>query len=264
MLTMGVDAGSTATKVVVMDVDKDQILGVSLRHTGADVEETANEVIEATLKAAGVSIKDLDYVLSTGWGRRSVSCANSTKSEIMCHAAGAFHTIPQTRSVIDIGGQDSKAISLDDQGTVVDFVMNDKCAAGTGRFLETLAGILEINLEEIGTLAIRSDNPILISSTCVVFAETEVVAHRAKKEKLEDIVAGVVQSLIKRVITMAHQIKVRPEVVFTGGPAKNPGLVKYLEKELGQKLYVPEDPQIVGAIGAALLAKEEALKALRN
>ena len=261
MLTMGVDAGSAATKAVVIDTDKNIILGYDIRSTGADVEEAARVVAEVALSKAGLSMQDLDYILSTGWGRKGVPFANSGKSEIMCHATGAYHLIPETRTVIDIGGQDSKAISLTDMGIVADFVMNDKCAAGTGRFLETLAGILEVTLEDIGNLATRSKNPANISSTCVVFAETEVVALRSKKIPLEDIVAGVVKSMITRVATMASQINLRKEIVFTGGTAKNPGLVKYLERELGVKLYMPEEPQIIGALGAALLAKDEAYRA---
>lgn len=264
MLTLGVDAGSTATKAVLWDADNDKMLSYFMRHTGADVDETAREVVDAALKKSGVSLNDITHTLSTGWGRRSVSFANSNKSEIMCHAAGAHHLIPETRSVIDIGGQDSKAIAIDENGTVIDFVMNDKCAAGTGRFLETLAGILEIKLEDIGDLALQSKSPIVISSTCVVFAETEVVAHRARKCPLEDIIAGVVQALIKRVITMSNQIKMMPTTVYTGGTAKNAGLVKYLERELGTALLVPEEPQIVGALGAALLARDEVRKAASN
>lgn len=259
MLVMGVDIGAAASKALVLN-EKDEILGYSIRHTGADVTETAAQVAEEALKKAGVSMDDLDYILSTGWGRFAVDFANKNESEIICHAAGAYHLLPDARGVIDIGGQDSKAIRMGDDGLVNDFIMNDKCAAGTGRFIETLCNILEIDLEDIGNLALKSKNPCLMSSTCVVFAETEVVAFRAKKIPIEDIIAGVLEALVKRVYAMACHIRLDTlvkEVVFTGGTAKNPGLVKYLEKHLETKLIVPDEPQIVGALGAALIAKQE-------
>ena len=258
MITMGIDAGSTATKTVILDANSDLILGFEIRHTGADVEETARKAVEVAVNKAGISLEDIDYILSTGWGRRSISFTNNTKTEIICHAAGAFHLVPNARNVIDIGGQDSKAILMDDIGGVIDFVMNDKCAAGTGRFLETLAGILEIRLDDVGNLALKSNNPCVMSSTCVVFAETEVIAYRVKKRPTEDIVAGVVQALMRRVVNMSNQIEIKDKIVFTGGTAKNPGLVKYLEQEMGKELIIPDEPQIVGALGAALLAKAEA------
>jgi predicted CoA-substrate-specific enzyme activase len=255
---MGVDIGAAASKALVSNNDK--ILGYSIRHTGADVTESATRVAEEALRKAGVSISDLDYILSTGWGRLSVDFAHKTETEIICHAMGAHYLIPGARGVIDIGGQDSKAILMDKNGLVSDFIMNDKCAAGTGRFIETLCNILEINLEDVGDLALKSKDPCLISSTCTVFAETEVVAYRAKRRPIEDIVAGVLDSLVKRVYAMACHIKldkVGEGIVFTGGTAKNPGLVKFLGEELKTQLFVPEEPQIVGALGAALIAKRE-------
>lgn len=257
MLVMGVDIGAAASKALVLSDDK--ILAYSIRHTGIDVTVTATEVAEEALKNAGVSRNDLDYILSTGWGRFAVDFAHGTESEIICHAAGAHYLIPEARGVIDIGGQDSKAIRMDKDGLVEDFIMNDKCAAGTGRFIETLCNILEINLEDVGNLALRSKDPCLMSSTCVVFSETEVVAYRAKKRPTEDIVAGVLKSLVKRVLTMAYRIeleKVKEGIVFTGGTAKNPGMIKFLGEELNTKLIIPEEPQIVGALGAALIAKQ--------
>jgi len=258
MVVMGVDIGAAASKALVLDGDR--ISGYSIKHTGADVTETAAKVAEEALEKAGVSIKDLDYILSTGWGRFAVDFAHKAESEIICHAAGAHYLIPEARGVVDIGGQDSKAIFLDKDGLVRDFIMNDKCAAGTGRFIETLCHILEINLEDVADLALKSKDPCLMSSTCVVFAETEVVAYRAKKRPIEDIVAGVLKSLVKRVYAMATHIKldkVGEGVVFTGGTAKSPAMVKFLREEFNTNLIVPEEPQIVGALGAALIAQEE-------
>jgi len=258
MLVMGVDIGAAGSKALVLSEGK--TLGYSIRHTGADVTESAARVAEEASRKAGVLLNDLDYILSTGWGRSAVDFAQKTESEIICHAAGAHYLIPEARGVIDIGGQDSKAILMDGDGLVCDFIMNDKCAAGTGRFVETLCNILEIKLEDVGDLALKSKNPCLMSSTCVVFAETEVVAYRSKKRPIEDIVAGVLGSLIKRVCTMAYRInldKLGEKIVFTGGTAKNPGLVKFLEEEFKKELIVADEPQIVGALGAALLAEGE-------
>ncbi|MFH1624540.1 MAG: acyl-CoA dehydratase activase [Pseudomonadota bacterium] len=258
MPVMGVDIGAAASKALVLNDDK--ISGYSIMHTGADVTETARKVAEEALQKAGISKDDLDYILSTGWGRFAVDFAHKAESEIICHAAGAHYLIPAARGVIDIGGQDSKAIRMDEDGLVIDFIMNDKCAAGTGRFIETLCNILEIGLEDVGRLALNAKDPCLMSSTCVVFAETEVVAFRAKKRPIEDIVAGVLKALIKRVYAMACHIRldtIAEEVVFTGGTAKNPGLVKFLKAELKAQLIVPDEPQIVGALGAALIANQE-------
>ena len=260
MMVMGVDIGAAASKALVLNGDS--ISGYSIRHTGADVTETAAQVAAEAARKAKVSIDNLDCILSTGWGRFAVSFAQKAESEIICHAAGAHYLIPEARGVVDIGGQDSKAILLDENGIVSDFIMNDKCAAGTGRFIETLCNILEINLEDVGDLALKSKDPCIMSSTCVVFAETEVVAYRAKKRPIEDIVAGVLNSLVKRVYTMALRInldKVREGIVFTGGTAKNPAMVKFLGEEFNKNLIIPEEPQVVGALGAALLAKREVL-----
>ncbi|MEW6034406.1 MAG: acyl-CoA dehydratase activase [Chloroflexota bacterium] len=258
MLVMGVDIGAAASKALVLS-DGD-ILGYSIRHTGADVTVAAAAVAEEALRKAGLSMADLDHVLATGWGRSAVDFARKTESEIICHAAGAHYLLPEARGVIDIGGQDSKAILMDGDGLVTDFMMNDKCAAGTGRFIETLCHILEIDLEDVGGLALKSTDPCLMSSTCVVFAETEVVAYRAKKRPIEDIVAGVLRSLVKRVCAMAYHIRldrVGEGIVFTGGTAKNPALPVFLKEELKTQLLVPDEPQIVGALGAALIARQE-------
>lgn len=258
MPVMGVDVGAAASKALVLDGDN--ILGYSIKHTGADVTETAIKVAEEALRQAGIPREALDYIVSTGWGRFGVDFADRAESEIICHALGAHYFIPEAKGVIDIGGQDSKAILLDENGMVTDFIMNDKCAAGTGRFIETLCNILEIKLEDVGELALKSKNPCLMSSTCVVFAETEVVAYRAKKRPIEDIVAGVLRSLVKRVYAMACHINlhtVKKGIVFTGGTAKNPGLVKFLSEEFDTEFIIPKEPQIVGALGAALIAKQE-------
>jgi predicted CoA-substrate-specific enzyme activase len=199
--------------------------------------------------------KDIQGIVSTGYGRNSVSFADKAITEITCHAAGAFFINPDIRSVIDIGGQDSKVILLNDNGRVADFAMNDKCAAGTGRFLEVMARALEIELERFGAMSLESQKPSQISSLCTVFAESEVISLIAKGEKRENIVAGIHDAIGARVASMAKRVKIASPVMMTGGVAKNSGLVKALERRLKQKILISDSAQIVGAIGAALLAQ---------
>ena len=258
MLVAGVDVGAATTKAAVMS--DGCITGYVIIPTGADVEKAAKVVITESTEKSGISVGDLDYIIATGWGRRGVPFAHKTVTEIRCHAKGANFLIPETRSIIDIGGQDSKAMSIDEKGEVLSFVMNDKCAAGTGRFLEVMAGVLEVKLEEMGALSLTSKDPCMISSTCTIFAETEVVALRAQKRPREDLIAGINNAVARRVVQMGRQTSFPKEVVFTGGVAKNAGIKKALEDELGTKILVSEEPQIVGALGAALLAKVEILK----
>jgi predicted CoA-substrate-specific enzyme activase len=184
--------------------------------------------------------------------------ADKTDTEIICHAKGAHFVIPSTRFVIDMGGQDSKAIEVDPEGNVTNFTMNDKCAAGTGRFLEVMAQVLEVDsVAEMGPLALQSEEPCTISSTCTVFAETEV---RAQGKERKDLIAGVNKAVASRVVAMASNLTFKPDAVFTGGVAKNVGVKKFLEDEIGMELLVPDEPQIIGALGAALLAQIECLK----
>lgn len=258
MWTAGVDVGAATTKTAILN-DKDMV-GYCIQPTGAIVEKTIKLVTDIALEEAGIQMGQLDYVVSTGWGRSGVSFAQKSVTEIACHGAGASWLYPDVRTIIDIGGQDSKAISVDENGRVIDFTMNDKCAAGTGRFLEVISGILETHVTKIGELALKSQNPCQISSTCTVFAETEVVSNRARGRSVEDLVAGVIKSMIKRVVQMAMRVKVKDKVVFTGGVAKNVGARKFLEDELKTEVEVSPEPQIMGALGAALLARKEVVQ----
>ncbi len=200
---------------------------------------------------------DLSFVISTGYGRNGVAFANKTASEIICHAKGVNLLMPAARTVIDIGGQDSKVIGVRENGTVSDFVMNDKCAAGTGRFLEVMAGVLGLDIEEMGPISCTSKEPCPISNTCTIFAETEMVSLRAEGRTREDLVAGIHKAVASRVVVMGKTVGYREQVVFTGGVAKNTGVKNSLEAGIGLPILIPEEPQIMGALGAALLAKAE-------
>jgi len=252
----GVDVGAATVEAVIMQ--DSSVSGYSIMSSGAMLALSAQAVLGKALKEAGIFMEDLRYIVATGWGRESITFANKIITEITCHATGAHFLIPGTRSVIDIGAQDSKAISVDEDGRVTSFAMNDKCAAGTGRFLEVMAGVLEVNLEELGSIALTSKNPCPINSTCTVFAETEATGYRAQGKATNDIILGLIEAMVRRVVQMGRPIGYRKEVVFTGGVAKNIGVKKALEKEIGLDILVPEEPQIVGALGAALLAKREA------
>ena len=208
------------------------------------------------LEKANISLNAVDYVVATGYGRDTVPFARESITEITCHAKGAHWVNSKTRTVIDIGGQDSKVIGMDEKGNVIDFVMNDKCAAGTGKFLDVLAAALNLPTSELGLVSQRGGSPCTISSTCTIFAESEVISLLASGESKENIVAGLHKSIAKRVASMGRQVSYREEVVFTGGVAKNIGVKKALEEEIGIRIFVPPEPQIVGALGAALLAKE--------
>jgi predicted CoA-substrate-specific enzyme activase len=253
MAVAGVDIGAIAAKAVVLE--DNQIRGYAILPTGYDVALAAKKVLQQSLKKAGLTEKDLQRIVATGYGRISVSFADEKITEISCHAKGASWLVPETRMVIDIGGQDSKAIRVDESGNVTDFAMNDKCAAGTGRFLEVMARALELPIDKFGRLSLKSATPCSISSVCTVFAETEVISLRAEKKPLEDIIAGIHRAVAKRIVAMMAPIDIVSSIMMTGGVAKNVGQREALEEELGTKLIIPEEPQIVGALGAALFAQ---------
>jgi len=261
MLVAGIDVGAATAKAVILG--DSGILGYSIRPTGHDVKLATDKVIQEALEKAGlsISIDGLNYVVSTGYAREAIEFANKTVTEIICHAKGANFVIPSTRFIIDMGGQDSKAIEVDSEGNVINFTMNDKCAAGTGRFLEVMAQVLEVeSVAEMGPLALQSKEPCSISSTCTVFAETEVVVLRAEGKDRKDLIAGVHKAVSARVAAMASSMTIRPDAVFTGGVAKNIGVRRFLEEEIGMELRVPDEPQIIGALGAALFAQTEFVK----
>ncbi len=256
----GVDLGSTMTKIVLID-GEERTVASTVRHTGAEHRRLASQVMQEAMKTAGLAIDDITYIVATGYGRINVPFADRHFTELSCHARGVAKNFPSVRIAIDIGGQDSKVLQIKD-GKLLDFVMNDKCAAGTGRFLEILAGTLGLKVENLGPLSLMAKNKVMISSPCTVFIQQEVAIHLSKGVPVEDIVAGLHDIIASKVSKMARSFKLEPDVVFTGGVAKNIGVVRALEENLGCKLLVPEEPLLSGALGAALLGKEIVLKAI--
>ncbi|MFC2016186.1 acyl-CoA dehydratase activase [Chloroflexota bacterium] len=255
MVVAGIDIGSATSKAVILD--EKEILSFFVMPTGHNVVKAVDAVTKEALDESGLSIDQVQYIVSTGYGRRAVQFANKVVTEIICHAAGVSSMIPQARTVIDVGGQDSKVIGLDDDGNVLTFVMNDKCAAGTGRFLEVLAKILEVDMDGMGPISLLGADPCQISNTCTVFAETEMVSLRAEGQKRENIIAGIHKAMARRIAIMGKSVSFKKDVVFTGGVARNVGMKKALEEEINLEILIPEEPQIMGALGAAILAKSE-------
>ncbi|HOO47137.1 MAG TPA: acyl-CoA dehydratase activase [Deltaproteobacteria bacterium] len=255
MFTAGLDIGSITTKVAIMRDGK--VLGTDISFTGYNPEKAWRDILDKMLLMLDLKLSSLDRVASTGYGRAIVSIAHKKITEIICHAEGAKFFMPGVRSVIDIGGQDSKFIRIDDAGTVADFVMNDKCSAGTGRFLEVMARALEVPLNDFGELSNRAKKTARISSMCTVFAESEVISLIAKGEVRENIISGIHDSIASRIVSMMGRSGVVKPVVMTGGVAKNTGILRALEKRLNLKIEVPPTAQVNGAIGAAILAGKE-------
>lgn len=247
------------TKVVIINRDEKMCASV-IYHTGAEHRRLANKVMEEALEQAGLSFDKISYVIATGYGRINIPFADRQITELTCHARGVASFFPSVRLAIDIGGQDAKGLKIND-GKLIDFAMSDKCAAGTGRFLEVIAGVLGLTVGDLGAISLKSTNKVPISSTCTVFAEQEVISGLSKGVPLEDIVAGLHDAIAGRVARMVRRLKVEPDVVFTGGVAKNIGVVKALEEHLGCQVLVPEEPLLSGALGAALLGKELTAKA---
>jgi predicted CoA-substrate-specific enzyme activase len=249
VISIGIDAGAATTKVVVL---KDMtMIGWKVCPTGFDFAKAARDLYEEVLVDEGLVVRDVGLIYATGYGKNAIPFAGRTVSEITAHARGVFFLYPEVAGIIDIGGQDSKVIVVD-HGRVQDFLMNDKCAAGTGKFLEYSAKALEVSIEELGDLALTSNNPAKISSMCTVFAESEVISLRAKGYAKKDIAAGLVVSIAQRIAVMAKRMGLKENVAFVGGVAKNRAMKAALEAELGFKLYIPDLPQITGALGAAL------------
>ena len=252
----GIDIGSTMTKAVILD---EGIVASFISPSGPEHQRLAANVLQALLAKAGLEKHAIGYIVATGYGRVNVPFADKQITEISCHAKAVGSLMPGVHTVIDIGGQDCKAIKIND-GKVVDFVMNDKCAAGTGRFIEVIADSLGIKLEEIGELSLKAQNEVAISNTCTVFAEREVVTKLAQGVPVADLVAGIHAAIATRIYSMATRVNIQPDVAISGGGAKNIGLVRALEKKLGLKVRIPEEPLLMGALGAAMLAKELADK----
>lgn len=257
VFTLGIDVGSTASKCIILKNGKD-IVAKSLIDVGAGTSGP-QRAIDAVLEAAGMKKEDMAYTLATGYGRTSLmqGIADKQMSELSCHARGAAFLFPDVHTVIDIGGQDVKVLHIDN-GTMTNFQMNDKCAAGTGRFLDVMARVLEVKVEELGTLGAMSTKQVGISSTCTVFAESEVISQLSMGTDKCDIINGIHRSVAGRVAGLAHRIGVTPEVVMTGGVAQNTGVVKALEEELGCTIHTSPLTQYNGALGAALFAWQAA------
>lgn len=254
MYYCGIDIGSITAKCVILNDEEIAASVVAFR--GYSNADAATLVLEEGLRQAGIGKDDLARIVSTGYGRAAVREAHQQFTEISCHALGASRLVPGAATVIDVGGQDSKAISIDPAGKVLNFVMNDKCAAGTGRFLEVMAHALEVDLNDFGALSLKASSKAEISNMCTVFAESEVISRIASGATREEIIAGIHDAMASRIASMAARVEIRPKIVLTGGVSKNIGLVKALEDRLGHSLEVPAQAQIAGALGAALMAKK--------
>ena len=254
MLFAGIDIGSTMTKVVIVD-EKETNLASVIGPTGAEHRHLALKVMDEAIGQIGLSFEALDFIVATGYGRMNVPFADKQITEITCHARGIRAIFPTVRIIIDIGGQDSKGIKLDAAGKVVNFVMNDKCAAGTGRFLEVIAETLGVKLADMGDVSLTAKEYVKISNTCTVFAEHEVTSRLAEGATIPEIVAGLHESIAGRVVNMVRHLGIEKDVVVTGGGAKNIGLVKAIEDKVGFTVLIPPEPFITGALGAALLGK---------
>jgi predicted CoA-substrate-specific enzyme activase len=254
MIYAGLDAGSRSIKAVVYDQDRREILASGLADQGVAQERLAAELFDKLLREAGLERAQIAGVVATGYGRHAIRFADTTVTEITCHARGVCQLVPEARTIIEIGGQDSKVICLEDGGRVRDFAMNDRCAAGTGRFLEMVATRLDMNWEKLSELAGQSKKPALISNMCVVFAETEIIGLLAAGQSLPDVVAGVQNSIATRVAALAGRL-VAPPVCFTGGVALQPGMARALAEALECPVRVAPRPQFTGALGAALSAR---------
>jgi predicted CoA-substrate-specific enzyme activase len=256
MLVAGCDVGSLSGEAVIMD--RDSIIAYDIMRVRPRPEQTAQEAMARALAVANLSLEDIDYCVSTGYGREKIAFAKSSISEISCHGKGAHWANPHIRTVIDIGGQDCKVIRVDKFGYMADFTMNDKCAAGTGRFLEGMARVLGVTLEELGAISFEATSPISITKTCTVLAQFDVISMLNDGKKRPDIAAGIGKAMAERISKMTKKVGIRKDVTITGGVAKNPAVVENLKDVLGVEIRKLDgvDPQIVGALGAALFARE--------
>ena len=252
----GVDVGSTQTKAVVME-ESAGIVARALVDTGANVVRAAENSFHLACREAQIEPRDVGFVVGTGYGRYKITFGNAQMTEISCHARGASYIFPSTRTVIDMGGQDAKAISIGSDGQVLDFVMNDKCAAGTGRFLSNAADVMGISLDEVGPLSLEGTRPVKLTTVCTVFVESDILSYLSMGKKPADILRGVHLAIAKRTISLARRVSIEPDVTMTGGVARNLGMVKALEEVLDTKLQVSPDAHFIGAIGAALFALEK-------
>jgi (R)-2-hydroxyacyl-CoA dehydratese activating ATPase len=253
----GVDVGSTQTKAVIVDASRTIVARV-LIETGANVTRAAERAFARACETAGLAREALGYVVGTGYGRYKVTFGDAQITEITCHARGAHSLFPATRTVIDMGGQDTKAIKVGADGSVLDFSMNDKCAAGTGRFLSAAADVTGVSLDEIGPRSLEATSPVRLTSVCTVFVESDIMSYLAQRKRVEDILGGVHKAIGSRTMALVRRVGVEDEVTFTGGVSRNVGMVRALEAVLGRPINVSPDGHFIGALGAALFALERA------
>jgi predicted CoA-substrate-specific enzyme activase len=253
----GVDVGSTQTKAVIVDASR-TIVARSLIATGANVTRAAERAFAEACAAGGIAREAVGYVVGTGYGRYKVTFGDAQITEITCHARGAQSLFPATRTVIDMGGQDTKAINVAPDGSVLDFSMNDKCAAGTGRFLSAAAEVTGLSLDEIGPISLAATSPVRLTSVCTVFVESDIMSYIAQKKRIEDILGGVHKAIATRTMALVRRVGVEDEVTFTGGVSRNVGMVRALEAVLGRSVNVGAEGHFMGALGAALFALERA------
>jgi predicted CoA-substrate-specific enzyme activase len=256
MITAGCDVGSLTAKAVILD--EKRVVGRAVAKSLANPGESARMVMGKALEGTGLSMDAIDGIVGTGYGREQIDFVHAVQSEIACHARGARHLVPSARTVIDIGGQDCKAIRLEPGGAVARFITNDKCAAGTGRFLEVMAQVLDLPLDQLGRLGRRGRKPVNLASTCTVWAQADVIRFINDRFPVEDIAAGICTAMAQRMAVLANSLGLVKDLCMTGGVAKNQGVVKALEEQLGLRIRPIRkmDPQLAGALGAALLARE--------
>lgn len=251
---IGIDVGSTTAKGILIDSER-KVKAKYIMLTGAAASKAIDEILKELESQSGLQLDSIP-IIGTGYGRARIENALKTVTEITCHSIGVYSLNPEIRLLIDVGGQDAKVIRIGKDGRPEDFELNDKCSAGTGRFLEVMARVLGVTLDELGPLALQSDSPSSISSTCTVFAESEVIGHIGAGEQPADIAAGIHVSMTTKIVALAKRVKVVPPVCVTGGVALNPAFRHYLSMHLGTELWIPKEPQLTGALGAAV----EALK----
>jgi predicted CoA-substrate-specific enzyme activase len=255
MITAGIDIGSATTKAVIINHDS-RLLGYAVMPTGGDNRKTTETVFTQALTRADIQREDVQQIFSTGYGRENILFADKHVTEITCHAIGINFLFPDTKTILDIGGQDTKGIQVDNEGIVNNFVMNDKCAAGTGRFLDVMAHVLGVQVEDLTRFSQESKSSIKISSLCTVFAESEVISLVAKGVPISDIIKGIHDAVAERSIILLRKLNIAEPITMSGGVANNMGLVSSLEEKLETKIRIPEHPQIIGALGAAILAQK--------
>ncbi|MBS7251482.1 MAG: hypothetical protein KIH08_12975 [Candidatus Freyarchaeota archaeon] len=256
MIFAGCDVGTLTTKTVLLK--NDQILAVSIVPTEAKAEQSALNSMNKALSNAGITIKDVKYCVGCGWGAARIPFANTTESDVHSGAVGALWLLPSTRTVIDVGGLFTRVVQIDSEGRVIDYVMNDKCASGTGRFLEIMAEALEIKPDDFDSPSLQGSHPVNITSQCSVFAESEVITYLNEGAEIADIVSGINNSIALRTATLVGRLGIVEDVTIIGGVAKNQAMVKNLEEKIGVKIKkINHDPQMVQALGAALIAKQK-------